>query len=308
MNLIDCLVVIPTFYPGDKIVDCINSIPDECPIAVVDNGDDLELEEILKKIPRKISYFKIGDVGLPKSFNFALNISDKNYIFFTQPDVILAKNCIENLLIAATSYKNAGILSPLFFEGQDYSFYDFYDLKFNKINFKLKKLRKIKKQKLIPSGDFCVEAVNSTAILVKKDILLKIGKWDEKIYTYLEDLDLSLRIRIAGHEIVKVFNSKVFHGGFQSHKKSNKEIMNISRNWHFCWSSIYFKKKHSAPSVFFFYFMTTFFKYLFKSLSYFFLFNNKKFIESSTRLKACLSFIFFKDSHFRPIIKINEEK
>ena len=308
MKLSDCLVVIPTFYPGNKIVNCLNSIPKDCAIAIIDNGDDLELEEIIKKFPRKILHFKIGDVGLPKSFNFALNISDKNYIFITQPDVILEKNCIENLLIAASRYKKAGILSPLFYEGGDYSFYDFYDLKFNKTNFKLKKFKKIKSRKLIPIGDFCVEAVNSTAILVKKDVLLKIGKWDEKIYTYLEDLDLSLRIRFAGHEIIKVYNSKVSHSGFQSHKDNNKEIMNISRNWHFCWSSMYFKKKHSVKSVFFFYFMITFFKYLFKSLTYFLLFNNKKFIQSSTRLKACLSFMLLKDSHFRPNIKKNEKQ
>ena len=306
INHTDCLVVIPTFYPGKKIINCINSIPKDYPVAIMDNGEDLELESIIKTIPRKINHYKVGDIGLPKSFNLALDISDKNYIFITQPDVVLEKNCIENLLLAAKKYPNSGILCPLFYEGKLYSYYDFYDLKFNKKNFKLIKAKKIKNKKILPSGDFCIDAVNSTAILIKKNILLKIGKWDEKIYTYLEDLDLSLRIRAAGHEIIKVYNSKVFHEGFQSHKEINKEVMNISRNWHFCWSSIYFKKKHSNKVDFFIYFINIFLKCLWKSIVYFLLRRRSKYIENFTRLKACLSFVICKESYFRPMIKKND--
>ena len=303
MKLNNCQVILPTFYPGKKIINCINSIPDKYPIAIIDNGNDDELGDILKKIPRRISHYKVGDIGLPKSFNFALSISNSNYIFITQPDVILEKNCIENLLIANFKYADAGILCPLFYEKEDYSLYDHYDLKFNKKNFKLLKTKKIKNNKIVPSGDFCVEAVNSTAILVKKDLLMKIGMWDENIYTYLEDIDMSIRMRIAGHEIIKVSNSRVFHGGFQSHKIKNREIMNVSRNWHYCWSSIYFKKKHSTSFDFFLYLIQIFTKYLFKSLVYFLLKNSNKFEQNFTRLKACLSFVFFKTSYYRSVIK-----
>ena len=115
MKLNNCQVILPTFYPGKKIINCINSIPDKYPIAIIDNGNDDELGDILKKIPRRISHYKVGDIGLPKSFNFALSISNSNYIFITQPDVILEKNCIENLLIANFKYADAGILCPPFF-------------------------------------------------------------------------------------------------------------------------------------------------------------------------------------------------
>ena len=40
----------------------------------------------------------------------------------------------------------------------------------------------------MPSGDFCAQAVNATAMLIKKHNQ-KVNGWDENIYTYLEDID-----------------------------------------------------------------------------------------------------------------------
>ena len=88
MKLSDCLVVIPTFYPGEKILYCFNSIPEECDILIVDNGDDTELLNYIQKSSKKITHSKVGDVGLPKSFNYALKNCTKKYLLVTQPDVI----------------------------------------------------------------------------------------------------------------------------------------------------------------------------------------------------------------------------
>jgi N-acetylglucosaminyl-diphospho-decaprenol L-rhamnosyltransferase len=302
MRLADCAIIIPTFYPGKKIISCLNSLPAECTIIIVDNGDDIELETIIQNHPKKILHCKVGDVGLPKSFNYALNKINKEYFIITQPDVIFSSNCIQNLLLASKKYQNAGAISPLIYENNLYSTSDFMELKFDKITKKLYNLKKIKKISIEPSGDFCVEAINATAVLLKKSLIEKIGGWDENIYTYLEDVDLSLRIRAAGHEIIKVCNTKVDHGGFQSHKKNNFENMNIARNWHFCWSSIYFKYKHATKFNFYKCYSYIFFKYLIKMIVNFLLFRKSKFILYQTRFKACINFLFIRQSNFRPVI------
>ena len=41
----------------------------------VDNGNDNQLVKILKNLKLKIDYYPIGDVGLPKSFNFGVKKS-----------------------------------------------------------------------------------------------------------------------------------------------------------------------------------------------------------------------------------------
>jgi len=302
MSKQDCCIVIPTFYPGKKILSCLNSLPDDIDIFIVDNSHNKELLEILKSANKKIIYHNIGDVGLPKSFNFALKNINKKYILITQPDVIFEKDCIKNLLLSSKKYPNAGIISPLIFENGSYSKYDFMNLKFDKLNKKLIENKKLKNFN-IPSGDFCVEAISATAMLLKRDLIKKIGGWDTNIYTYLEDIDLCLRLRISGHEIIKVFDSKVYHEGFSSHQNQNKEKMNISRIWHFTWSSIYFKKKYSKKISFYFYFIKNFLFNLFKILFYILIINKKKSFIYFIKLKAFINFIFIQKSIFRINLK-----
>ena len=42
-------IIIPTFYPGPIINNCIDSLPLESDLIIVDNGEDEELERIIIK-------------------------------------------------------------------------------------------------------------------------------------------------------------------------------------------------------------------------------------------------------------------
>ena len=101
-------IIIPTFYPGKIIIKCLKSLPKESSIIIVDNGNDIELEEIIKSLKLNIIHYKIGDVGLPKSFNFGLQKSKYDNILITQPDVQFEKNAILNLVKTQKKYPNAG--------------------------------------------------------------------------------------------------------------------------------------------------------------------------------------------------------
>ena len=291
-------IAIATFYPGDIINKCLSSLPNNKEIIVIDNGDDKKLRDNLSKINNKnIYYHNIGDVGISKSLNYAISKSSNNYVFITQPDVIISSQSIDNLIKASEKYKKAGIVSPLIFDEKNYSKYDHYDLKISKRGKVLnsKKINSLKK----PDGDICVEAINSTALLVKKDVIEKIGKWDENIYTYLEDIDMCLRLRLAGYQIIKVSNAKAYHIGFASHENINHKKHDILRNWHFCWSSIYFKNKHATKFSFLMFYVNIFFKSLFKTIIYLILFNKNKSKTNLIKLRACLSYLFLKKSSFR---------
>ena len=85
-------IIIPTFYPGKIINECLDTIPKTADIIIVDNGKDLELENILNNKEHNIRHFKIGDVGLPKSFNYGVSKAKNENIIITQPDVRFKKN------------------------------------------------------------------------------------------------------------------------------------------------------------------------------------------------------------------------
>ena len=298
MSLSKLTIVIPTFYPGKIIKKCFDSLPLTSEIIVIDNGEDPELEKIIKLQKHKIKHYKVGDIGLSKSFNIALAKSKNENILITQPDVYFEKNAILNLIKAQKKYNNAGIISPLSFEKKKYSQYDYLDLSLSKLGM-LENKRRSKKISVFPSGDICVEAVNATAMLIKKSIIRKINGWDENIYTYHEDIDLCLRLRKKGYSIMKIKNSIAHHIGFGSNKKKNKVKAEQSRNWHYCWSSLYFKDKHSLKINFIFFYTKNLIKYFLKTILNFILLRNKKFILNFMRLRACLNYLFIKKASYR---------
>ena len=122
MSLSRLTVIIPTFYPGRIIEKCLASLPSVSEIIIIDNGEDLELEKIIRLQKHKIKHYKVGDIGLSKSFNIALAKSKNENILITQPDVYFEKNAILNLIKAQKKYNNAGIISPLSFVLLDASF------------------------------------------------------------------------------------------------------------------------------------------------------------------------------------------
>src|SRR5262245_14856416 len=56
-----------------------------------------------------------------------------------------------------------------------------------------------------------VSAASGAALAMGKDLFEEIGGFDEDMFLYMEDTDLSLRVRIAGYECLHVPSSIVLH-------------------------------------------------------------------------------------------------
>ena len=98
---------------------------------------------------------------------------------------------------------------------------------------------------------------------------------------------------------MKVKNSIVHHIGFGSNKKKNRAKAEQSRNWHYCWSSLYFKDKYSPKINFILFYVKNLVKYFLKTILNFLLLRNKKFILNLMRLRACLNYLFIKKASYR---------
>tara|TARA_Y100000591_G_scaffold265607_1_gene239232 strand:- start:47 stop:934 length:888 start_codon:yes stop_codon:yes gene_type:complete len=290
-------VILPTFFPGNEIFENLKSIPNNLKILVIDNSYNQSLKEKISKY-ENCEYYNIGDVGLGKTFNFALSKVKTPYILLTQPDVILRKNCVENLMQGFEKYKNAGMVVPIVFDNNIYSKYDFYDLKYSKKN-KIFQNKKKNISTILPSGDFCVDAVNATTMLIKVEALKEIDGWDDNYYVYLEDIDICLRLKLNDYSIIKIAEAKVDHLGWSSHFAEIKDTMNVSRIWHFTWSSLYFENKYCRKNIVL--------KKLFRIMSLsiiklvlnLIVFRFEKVNQNIIKLSACGAFILKRGSYFR---------
>jgi len=254
-NLIfdEVTVVICSFFSHEKLSKLISTINRKFKILIIDNAREFNIKNYYNNLFNVNYYIPEKDLGLSGSYNYALYNCSTKYIFITQPDVTLNLNTIPMLYDAIKKYNNSAILASKVIYDDDRLDNDYRLLKFNKKN----KIINIKKK--YPNhfvygeieGDICVDAVTCATMFINCEFIKKIGGWDNNFFMYCEDMDLSLRTRISGYEIIKVSDSMVKHLGFASHSEDNNEVFNNKRNWHWSWSQIYFSKKHNSNYFFY---------------------------------------------------------
>ena len=300
----NCTVVITTFFSDEKLNFCLSNIPEAFPIIVIDNGCDHDKKNFYEKKYKNLRYIiPKENLGVPRSYSYAFSLVKTRYMFNTQPDVTVKKNCIENLLNSYDHYPNAAILSPIIFHEGKYLVDGDY------------KTLKLKNKKLInpyinldnslnwnpPSGDLSVDAVTGTAMLIDTYKLKDIKDWDTKIFNYYEDMDLCLRLRLHGYEIIKIKNAEVDHQAFSSHDLKFEDQLNFSRNWHYSWSSFYFFKKHIGKIYAYRFGLKLFFISFFKFIFYFCILKKKYKTHLAKSWGVLYSMLNFNPS-FRPKI------
>ena len=161
-------------------------------------------------------------MGFGYGNNIILSKCKTDYLFLLSPDTVLGKNCEFELLKAIKKLKkNFSIIAP-------------------SVNNKILSSNKDKSNKSTLLTE--VEYVKGFAMLLNKISIKKIGKFDEKIFLYLEEIDLCKRLKDKRKKIFICNNAKVKHlGARSSHIGAEYDKV---RNWHWIWSKFYFNKKH----------------------------------------------------------------
>ena len=134
------------------------------------------------------------------------------------------------------------------------------------------------------------------------DQVKNFGFFDENFFIYLEEIDLCKRLRKANKKIFLDKNIIVNHLGGSSHDKSINYQMELSRNWHWMWSTFYFNKKHYGYLFALISVSGKFFSAFAKIIFYSLILNNKKRKIYFQRLSGLFNSIIGKKSWYRPNI------
>merc|ERR1711991_592223 len=76
------------------------------------------------------------------------------------------------------------------------------------------------------------------------DQFSEIGFFDDNFFIYLEEIDLCKRLINKNKKIFLDKKVIIHHIGGSSHNKEINFEMELSRNWHWMWSTFYYNKKH----------------------------------------------------------------
>ena len=126
-----------------------------------------------------------------------------------------------------------------------------------------------------------------------------VGFFDERFFFYFEEIDLCQRLINHGKKIYLIPEIKTEHGGGVSHDESINPEMELSRNWHWMWSTFNYHKKYKGFFVSFFIILPKMSSAIVKVLVYSLTFNEKKKIYYQ-RLSGLINAIIGKRSWYRP--------
>ena len=282
--------IIVAFHSEDVIHNCIKSITDKIQIIVVENSGNKDfarkLEDKYKNVKCILSY---KNLGMGSGNNLGIGNVTTDYVFILNPDIILEKKAIEEILIASKKLDTFGLIAPIS-NNKKYPNY--------KINEKNKSINIFE--------PFKVESIDGFAMILNLKILKKINQFrnnnffDENIFLYLENDDLCKRIR-KYENIFIVPKSKINHLGASGVNRKYSEQIELSRNWHWIWSKFYFNKKHYGFLKAMFECFPSFLSAILKILFFFLINNNKKGIYLH-RVLGFLNALLGKKSYHRPKI------
>ena len=222
MNTQDLTVVITSFHSRDKIFSCINSVDINIKIIVIDNSNDQILKkEIQSKYQNVECILSKENLGYGAGNNLGLSMVKTSYALIMNPDVCLKKDAIKNFFITINNLENFGIIAPIS-KNEKYYKFDINNDKYLKE----------------------VDNVKGFAMFLNMENLKKINFFDENFFLYFEEIDLCKRLKEINSRIFIDPKIEVSHLGGSSHNSKIEMPMELSRNWHWMWSTFYFHKKH----------------------------------------------------------------
>ena len=227
LSLNNLTFIIVTFKSEYIIHECIESLPKNSNIIVIENSNNEELKKTLEEKYSKIKVIIQKNSGMGSANNKGIKLCRTEYAFIINPDVKFYQDTLEELISLSSKYKDYSILAPI----SD-------DIKYP--NYKINTKHLISDDPDLLS----VDSVDGFAMLINKNKFSDNIYFDENFFLFLENDDLCLRKKKENNKIYVAKKAKINHLGGKSTSVTHEKEIELSRNWHWMWSKFYFNKKH----------------------------------------------------------------
>ena len=288
----DITIIYVIYKSGDILYENITKLKNFHKI-IIDNDPESTLEKKLKSIDCSINYIKMNkNIGMAKAANIAFEKVKTNFFLYLTADTIINENSIKNLFKVYKKYDSVGLVCPIHLDRLNVYSGNYFCHPVKRIlkrNIFQKKIYN-SLSKICPTGDFSVNSVWGSPILLKTSIINHIGFFDKNFFMYFEDVDLCDRIKSAGYEIIETPDSFCNHLKGSSINFSLKNMYTTISSFKF--SEIYYFSKYGfkyTSRIYlhaFDYFLRIFFNLI--------LFNKNKVLSNIFRLIGILRYFFYK--------------
>lgn len=227
-------VVVLSYNTINITTHCIESLYEYSPITrgleivVVDNAScDGSADFIHGRFPDIKLIRNSTNRGFAAGCNQGIRSSMGDFILLLNSDAALIDQSLDILIDFMGRNPDVGICGGLMLSDDGtpqpscHIFPSYTNLLFSK-NWLLNPLsffkKRFEKYREIPARNTDVDAVSGGFFLIRREALSNIGLMDERFFFYVEDIDISRRIKKAGWRVVIIPKAKVYHVGGASAK------------------------------------------------------------------------------------------
>lgn len=227
---IDCSIIIVNFNGKHFLKPCLDSIKAESAqfvveVYVVDNNStDGSCEFVKEKFPWVRLICNEENVGFAYANNQAIDLSSGRYIFLLNPDTILTPGSLKTIIEEMNKHADTGGASCKLLNSDgslQFSIGTFPDLLSHIMQclFLHRLFRRSKRAgHLILDKNYYrklqeIDWAFGAALMVRRWVIEKIGKLDDRYFFGSEEQDLCYRIKQAGWKILYIPSAEIVHHG-----------------------------------------------------------------------------------------------
>lgn len=231
------ITVVTVAYNSMAVLpEMLASLPDAMPVVIVDNSPEADpaLDRLARAHGARLARNDVN-CGFGAGCNRGAALAQTPFVMFLNPDATAGEGCFEALLRAAQTHPDAAAFNPRTFDGK------------GRISIK-RRSNLLPNQRRLggppPEADTKVPVLSGAAIFVAKDIFDRVGGFDEDIFLYYEDDDLSLRLAELG-PLIHVPSAVVHHNDGHSTVRSPETA--YFKAYHLARSRVFTQIKHKVP-------------------------------------------------------------
>jgi len=212
-------VIVLNWNGKEDTLDCLQSLRstayDNYTVVLVDNGsEDDSVAAVREKFPEVELVLTGKNLGFAGGNNVGIEYAIKagaDYVFLINNDTTVHPDYLKELVLVAESDAKIGAVgSKIYYHGEPERIW----FAGGKINWLKNKGEHIGLDE-IDKGQFDdtkeVGYLTGCALLVKREVVEKVGVLEDDYFLYYEDADYSLRIQNAGYKTMYAPKSKIYH-------------------------------------------------------------------------------------------------
>lgn len=197
-----------------EVKNNLNSLPSNLKLILIKNNKNYGFAE-----------------GNNIAIQHALKTLKSNYVLLLNNDTVVDKDFLVEMINVAEANEKIGIVgSKTYFYEKEH----LIQLEGIKLNWFLGEINQINHKKEehteFDNKIRYSDAICGCSMLIKEEVISKIGFLDPRYFLYFEDIDFSIRTKRSGYDIIYVPNSKIWHKMSVSTKKGSIKEYYWGRN------------------------------------------------------------------------------